>query len=90
MRKGVDDGDDCFDGSREVLIAVALIVSKAEDHGISLLFPQFFEQELKDYVGDTFDHLFELSGSKNLLFFVYDCYSAFSYIGEAPQRCFWG
>lgn len=50
MREGVDDGDGCFDGSGEVLIAVALIVREAEDHNIRLFFPQFLEQELEDDV----------------------------------------
>lgn len=50
MREGVDDGYGCFDGSGEVLIAVALIVSETEDHNIRLFFPQFLKQELEDDV----------------------------------------
>lgn len=90
MRERVDDGDGCFDGPCEVLIAVALIVSEAEDHNIRLFFPQFLEQELKDDVGDAFDHLLELPRPEDFLFFVDDYDSAFPYIGAVPRRCFWG
>lgn len=90
MREGVDDSYGSFDGSSEVLNAVPLIVSEAEDDNISLIFPQFLKQKLEDDVRDAFDHLLELSGPENLLFFVDDCDNAFSYIDGAPRRCFWG